>query len=79
MRLKPHLLNTLILQMKIKPYYVLLKYNMKHPENKYRTNQYDIWKEYWDDYVFDSILYEVIDFFDSLKDARQRMRELKNG
>ena len=52
---------------------------MKHPENKYRTRQYDIWKEYWDDYVFDSILYEVIDFFDSLKDARQRMRELKSG
>jgi len=65
--------------MKIKPYYVLLKYNMKHPENIYRTDQYDIWKEYWDDYLFDSILYEVIDFFDSLKDARQRMRELKNG
>ena len=65
--------------MKIKPYYVLLKWDMKHPANKYRTNQYDIWKEYWDDYVFDSILYEVIDFFDSLKDARQRMRELKNG
>ena len=65
--------------MKIKPYYVLLKYNMEHPENKYRTNQYDIWKEYWDDYLFDSILYEVIDFFDSLKDARQRMRELKNA
>ena len=52
---------------------------MKHPENKYRTNQYDIWKEYWDDYIFDSILYEVIDFFDSLKDARQRMKELKSG
>ena len=65
--------------MKIKPYYVLLKYNMKHPENKYRPSQYDIWKEYWDDYLFDSILYEVIDFFDSLKDARQRMRELKSG
>ena len=65
--------------MKVKPYYVLLKYNMKHPENKNRTSQYDIWKEYWDDYLFDSILYEVIDFFDSLKDARQRMRELKSG
>ena len=65
--------------MKVKPYYVLLKYNMKHPENKYRTSKYDIWKEYWDDYLFDSILYEVIDFFDSLKDARQRMRELKSG
>ena len=65
--------------MKVKPYYILLKWNMKHPANKYRTSQYDIWKEYWDDYVFDSILYEVIDFFDSLKDARQRMRELKNA
>ena len=64
--------------MKIKPYYILLKWNMKHPENRYRTNLYEIWKEYDEDFLFDSILYEVIDFFDSLKDARQRMNELKS-
>ena len=51
---------------------------MKHPENRNRTNLYEIWKEYDEDYLFDSILYEVIDFFDSLKDARQRMNELKS-
>ena len=78
MRLKPPLLNTLILKMKIKPYYILLKWNMKHPENRNRTNLYEIWKEYDEDFLFDSILYEVIDFFDSLKDARQRMNELKS-
>ena len=64
--------------MKIKPYYILLKWNMKHPENRNRTNLYEIWKEYDEDFLFDSILYEVIDFFDSLKDARQRMNELKS-
>ncbi len=51
---------------------------MKHPENRNRTNLYEIWKEYDEDFLFDSILYEVIDFFDSLKDARQRMNELKS-
>ena len=64
--------------MKIKPYYILLKWNMKHTENRNRTNLYEIWKEYDEDFLFDSILYEVIDFFDSLKDARQRMNELKS-
>ena len=65
-------------KMKIKPYYILLKWNMTHPENRYRTNLYEIWKEYDEDFLFDSILYEVIDFFDSLKDARQRMNELNS-
>ena len=51
---------------------------MKHPENRNRTNLYEIWKEYDEDFLFDSILYEVIDFFDSLKDARQRMNELNS-
>ena len=64
--------------MKIKPYYILLKWNMKHPENRNRTNLYEIWKEYDEDFLFDSVLYEVIDFFDSLKDARQRMNELNS-
>ena len=64
--------------MKVKPYYILLKWNMKHPENRNRTSLYEIWKEYDEDFLFDSILYEVIDFFDSLKDARQRMNELNS-
>ena len=65
--------------MKIKPYYILLKWNMKHPENRYRTNLYEIWKEYWDDYNFDSVLYEVIEFHDSLSEAREHKRRLLNG
>ena len=64
--------------MKIKPYYILLRWNMKHPENRNRTSLYEIWKEYDEDFLYDSILYEVIDFFDSLKDARQRMNELNS-
>lgn len=64
---------------KIKPYYILLKWNMKHPENMYRTNLYEIWKEYDEDFLFDSILYEVIKFFDSLTEAREHKRRLLNG
>ena len=65
--------------MKIKPYYILLKWNMKHPENRNRTNLYEIWKEYWDDYNFDSVLYEVIEFHDSFSEAREHKRRLLNG
>ena len=78
MRLKPPLLNTLD-SMKIKPYYILLKWNMKHPENRNRTNLYEIWKEYDETYLFDSILYTVIEFYDSLSEAREHKRRLLNG
>ena len=83
MRLKPPLLNTLITtmneKMKVKPYYILLKWNMKHPENRNRTNLYEIWKEYDETYLFDSILYLVIEFYDSLSEAREHKRRLLNG
>ena len=52
---------------------------MKHPENRYRTSLYEIWKEYDEDFLFDSILYEVIEFFDSLVEAREHKRRLLNG
>ena len=65
--------------MKIKPYYILLKWNMNHPENRNRTSLYEIWKEYWDDYNFDSVLYTVIEFHDSLSEAREHKRRLLNG
>ena len=83
MRLNPLLLNTLITtmneKMKVKPYYILLKWNMKHPENRNRTNLYEIWKEYDETYLFDSILYLVIEFYDSLSEAREHKRRLLNG
>ena len=79
MLLKPPLLNTLILKMKIKPYYILLKWNMKHPENRNRTNLYEIWKEYDETYLFDSILYSVIEFYDSSSEAIEHKRRLLNG
>ena len=83
MRLNPLLLNTLITtmneKMKVKPYYILLKWNMKHPENRNRTNLYEIWKEYDETYLFDSILYSVIEFYDSLSQAREHKRRLLNG
>ena len=52
---------------------------MKHPENRYRTNLYEIWKEYDDGFTFDSILYSVIEFYDSLNEAREHKRRLLNG
>ena len=79
MRLNLLLLNTLILTMKIKPYYILLRWNMKHPENRNRTNLYEIWKEYDETYLFDSILYTVIEFYDSLSEAREHKMRLLNG
>ncbi len=36
-------------------------------------------KEYWEDYNFDSVLYEVIEFHDSLSEAREHKRRLLNG
>lgn len=79
MRLNLLLLNTLILTMKIKPYYILLRWNMKHPENRNRTSLYEIWKEYDETYLFDSILYTVIEFYDSLSEAREHKMRLLNG
>ena len=52
---------------------------MKHPENRNRTNLYEIWKDYDEGHNFDSILYTVIDFFDSLSEAREHKRRLLNG
>ena len=52
---------------------------MKHPENRNRTNLYEIWKEYDEDFLFDSILYSVIEFYDSLSEAREHKRRLLNG
>ena len=65
--------------MKVKPYYILLKWNMKHPENRNRTSLYEIWKDYDEDFLFDSILYEVIEFYNSLAEAREHKRRLLNG
>jgi len=52
---------------------------MKHPENRNRANLYEIWKEYDDGFTFDSILYTVIEFYDSLSEAREHKRRLLNG
>ena len=65
--------------MRVKPYYILLKWNMKHPENRNRANLYEIWKEYDDGFTFYSILYSVIEFYDSLNEAREHKRRLLNG
>ena len=52
---------------------------MKHPENRNRTSLYEIWKEYDETYLFDSILYTVIEFYDSLSEAREHKMRLLNG
>lgn len=63
--------------MKIKPYYILLKWNKKHAQNKSKPN-YQILKDYDDTHVWGSPLYEIIDYFDSLKEARQHIKTLTN-
>jgi len=65
--------------MKIKPYYVLLKWRINHPENKNRSSLYDIWQEYDEEFIYDSILYDVIDSFDTHKEAVEHKRRLLNG
>lgn len=63
--------------MKIKPYYILLKWNKKHPQNKSKPN-YQIWRDYDYTHAYGSSLYEIIDYFDSLKEAKQHIKTLTN-
>ena len=63
--------------MKIKPHYILLKWNKKHAQNKSKPN-YQIWKDYDDTHAYGSPLYEIIDYFDSLKDARDHLKLISN-
>ena len=64
--------------MKIKPYYILLKWNKKHPQNKSKPN-YQILRDYDDTHAYGSSLYEIIDYFDSLKDARNHLKLLSTN
>jgi len=62
--------------MKLKPFYILIKYVATHPHNKGRSNFYHIIKEYDDTYAYDSPIYDVIDYFDSLIEAKQHLSTL---
>ena len=64
--------------MKLKPFYILIKYRANHPQNKSKSNLYKIWKEYDDTCAYDSPLYDVLDYFDSLREARQHIKTLTN-
>ena len=55
----------------------MLKWNKKHAQNKSKPN-YQIWKDYDDTHAYGSPLYEIIDYFDSLKDARNHLKLISN-
>ena len=57
--------------MKTKPYYVLIKWNKSHPQNKLKPS-HEIWQDYNDSYAYGSPLYEVLDYFDSFASARKQ-------
>jgi hypothetical protein len=63
--------------MKIKPYYILLKWNKSYSQNKSKPS-YQIWKEYDDTIKFDSPLYSIIEYFDSLNEAKNKLKLLLN-
>ena len=56
---------------KLKPYYIVLKYNLNHKGCEWRRgkNPYQIVKEYDQDFLYDSPIYEVIAYFDTKKEA----------
>jgi hypothetical protein len=64
--------------MKTKPFYILIKYVATHPHNKGKSNLYKIWKDYDDTCAYDSPIYDVLDYFDSLREARHHVKTLSN-
>ena len=62
--------------MRINPYYILLEWNKNYPQIELKP-KYEIWKSYDDTIIWDSPSYFIIGYFDSLKEAREAKKELK--
>jgi len=56
---------------KVKGFYIVFKYDLKHIENRWRKKSFEIWKEFDENYIWNSPTYEVIGYFESKKDAQQ--------
>ena len=53
---------------RLKPHWVVFLHN---------DGQYEIWKEYDDTHVWDAPTYEVVDYFDSYKEAQACVKKCK--
>jgi len=62
-------------------YYIVFKNKLNHPyfkNSKRKIPQYEIWKEYHNDQIFDAPIYEILEYFDTRKEAQSYVRSLKN-
>ena len=58
---------------KCKPHFIVFKHN----NMSLLGARYEIWKDYDDTHIWDAPTYEVIDYFDSYKDAQACVRKCK--
>lgn len=62
-------------------YYIVFKNKLDHPyfKNSIRKiPQYEIWKEYDETHIFDAPIYEILEYFDTRKNAQAYVRCLNN-
>jgi hypothetical protein len=61
-------------------HWVVIKY-VKAIDDQYggKVGSYRIWADYDDGHIWDSPLYEVMDYFPSHKEARAAVKQMKNG
>ena len=60
--------------MRIKPFYIVFKWYPNSPKQSY----IEIAKEWDETHIWDSPLYEVLGYFDSRKDAKEFITNLKS-
>ena len=65
---------------KTTPFYIVFKNDLNHHlrESWCKAKQYEIWKEYQEDMIFDAPYYEILEYFDTRKEALNYVRKLKN-
>lgn len=65
---------------KTTPFYIVFKNDLNHPlrESWSTAKQYEIWKEYHEDMIFDAPYYEILEYFDTRKEAQAYIRSLNN-
>lgn len=66
-------------------YYIVFKNKLDHPllsfkyTKRKKPPQYEIWKEYHEDMIFDAPTYEILEYFDTRKEAQSYVRNIKTG
>ena len=56
---------------RIKPscFYIVIKFLASHPYNNLKKDKFEVWKEYDESHIYDSPIYEIMDYFDTRKEA----------